>query len=254
MRQKLTRFFASLDGGSSLPVQSSAFSLPYSSTGGNPPNMGICVACFERDIAGALGLHRASVVQYLRPEIMGFVLGSVIAALLFREWKARGGSAPIVRFILGMLAMIGALVFLGCPWRALLRLAGGDMNAIVGLIGLAVGIAGGVWFLKNGYTLGASAYTTRHCRLDHAFHHGVPAHFGYLAAAILRRRGPSFPVNRGPDPWPRLSLYPLLLACSLAFWPNAPVSAPWGPSVMSSSWAIRTSSAVSDPLSWSPSS
>ena len=22
---------------------------------GNPPNMGICVACFERDIAGALG-------------------------------------------------------------------------------------------------------------------------------------------------------------------------------------------------------
>ncbi|MEQ8213770.1 MAG: YedE-related selenium metabolism membrane protein, partial [Smithellaceae bacterium] len=40
---------------------------------GNPANMGICVACFERDIAGALGLHRAEVVQYMRPEIMGFV-------------------------------------------------------------------------------------------------------------------------------------------------------------------------------------
>ena len=53
---------------------------------GNPGNMGVCVACFERDIAGALGLHRASVVQYLRPEIMGFVLGSTIAALLFREF------------------------------------------------------------------------------------------------------------------------------------------------------------------------
>ena len=39
---------------------------------GNPANMGICVACFERDIAGGLGLHRAAVVQYLRPEIMGF--------------------------------------------------------------------------------------------------------------------------------------------------------------------------------------
>jgi len=24
---------------------------------GNPPNMGICVACMERDIAGALGLQ-----------------------------------------------------------------------------------------------------------------------------------------------------------------------------------------------------
>lgn len=82
---------------------------------GNPPNMGICVACFERDITGALGLHRASVVQYIRPEIIGFVLGSTIAALLFREFKARAGSAPIVRFVLGAFAMIGALVFLGCP-------------------------------------------------------------------------------------------------------------------------------------------
>jgi len=26
---------------------------------GNPGNMGICVACFERDIAGAIGFHRA---------------------------------------------------------------------------------------------------------------------------------------------------------------------------------------------------
>ena len=42
---------------------------------GNPPNMGVCVACFERDIAGALGLHRAAVVQYIRPEIIGFVFG-----------------------------------------------------------------------------------------------------------------------------------------------------------------------------------
>lgn len=38
---------------------------------GNPANMGICVACFERDVAGGLGLHRAAIVQYLRPEIMG---------------------------------------------------------------------------------------------------------------------------------------------------------------------------------------
>ena len=37
---------------------------------GNPANMGICVACFERDVAGGLGLHRAAIVQYLRPEIM----------------------------------------------------------------------------------------------------------------------------------------------------------------------------------------
>ena len=103
---------------------------------GNPVNMGLCMACFERDIVGALGMHRASIVQYLRPEIMGILLGSVIAALAFKEFKARTGSAPMVRFLLGMFAMIGALVFLGCPWRAMLRLAGGDWNAIVGIIGL----------------------------------------------------------------------------------------------------------------------
>lgn len=126
---------------------------------GNPGNMGICVACFERDIAGAIGLHRAAVVQYLRPEIIGFVLGSLVAAYIFKEFRPRVGSAPITRFVLGVFAMIGALVFLGCPWRALLRLAGGDGNAILGLAGLACGIWIGTLFLKNGYNLGRTVKT-----------------------------------------------------------------------------------------------
>ncbi len=126
---------------------------------GNPGNMGICVACFERDIAGALGLHRAGVVQYIRPEIIGFVIGSLIAAYLFKEYRPRLGSAPIVRFVLGVFAMIGALVFLGCPWRAALRLAGGDGNAILGLLGLILGIWIGTLFLKKGYNLGRTQAT-----------------------------------------------------------------------------------------------
>lgn len=123
---------------------------------GNPPNMGICVACFERDIAGALGLHRADVVQYLRPEIPAIVLGSFIISLAMKEYKPRAGSSTLIRFFLGIFAMIGALVFLGCPWRALLRLAGGDLNALTALAGLVIGIAAGVLFLKNGYSLGRS--------------------------------------------------------------------------------------------------
>ena len=124
---------------------------------GNPGNMGVCVACFNRDIAGALGLHRAATVQYIRPEIIGFVLGSLIAALLFREFRARTGSSPLVRFLLGMFAAVGALVFLGCPWRAYLRLGGGDWNAIIGIVGLAAGIALGVLFLRMGFSLGRSS-------------------------------------------------------------------------------------------------
>lgn len=126
---------------------------------GNPANMGVCVACFERDIAGAVGFHRAAVVQYMRPEIIGFVLGSLAAAYASKEFRPRVGSAPIVRFVLGMFAMIGALVFLGCPWRALLRLAGGDGNAIFGIAGLAGGVWLGTLFLKGGYNLGRANTT-----------------------------------------------------------------------------------------------
>jgi uncharacterized protein len=123
---------------------------------GNPGNMGICVVCFSRDIAGALGLHRTATVQYIRPEIIGLVLGSTIAALSFREFKPRTGSSPLVRFLLGIFAAFGALVFLGCPWRAYLRLGGGDWNAIFGILGLIVGVGLGIIFLRTGFSLGRS--------------------------------------------------------------------------------------------------
>jgi len=126
---------------------------------GNPGNMGICVACFERDIAGAVGLHRAAVVQYMRPEIIGFVLGALLAALFAKDFRPRAGSAPIARFILGAFAMIGALVFLGCPWRAILRLAGGDLSAIFVILGLVAGIWIGTVFFRKGYSLGRSQKT-----------------------------------------------------------------------------------------------
>ena len=125
-------------------------------TWGNPPNMGICIACFERDIAGAIGLHRFAPAQYLRPEIAGLVLGAFLAAVLFGEFNPRGGSAPMVRFMLGALSMIGALIFLGCTWRAFLRLAGGDGSALAGLAGLAGGIWIGAFFLKRGFSLGSA--------------------------------------------------------------------------------------------------
>ena len=121
---------------------------------GNPANMGLCIACFLRDIAGGLGLHSAANVQYLRPEIVGLVLGAMIAALAGREFRAKAGSSPAQRFILGMIVMIGALASLSCPLRMILRLGGGDLTAIAGLAGFAGGIGVGVLFLKKGFSLG----------------------------------------------------------------------------------------------------
>ena len=120
---------------------------------GNPAYMGFCIACFVRDIAGSLKLHQAAPVQYMRPEILGLVLGSCLMALGHKEFSAKGGSSPMTRFILGIFVMIGSLMFLGCPIRMLQRLAGGDGNALFGLLGFVAGILAGVFFLNRGYTL-----------------------------------------------------------------------------------------------------
>ena len=128
---------------------------------GNPSNMGFCIACFLRDTAGGLGMHRAAAVQYIRPEIVGLVLGSFIVALCRKEFSAKGGSAPVTRFVLGFFVMIGCLMFLGCPFRMILRLAGGDLNALLGLLGFALGILAGVFFLKRGYSLKRTYTQTR---------------------------------------------------------------------------------------------
>ena len=120
---------------------------------GNPSNMGFCIACFLRDTSGALGLHSAAAVQYVRPEIIGLVLGAFIMALCKKEFRGKGGSSPMTRFVLGFFVMIGCLMFLGCPFRMILRLAGGDLNALFGLAGFVVGILAGVYFLNRGYSL-----------------------------------------------------------------------------------------------------
>ena len=120
---------------------------------GNPGNMGVCIACFLRDITGALGMHGAAKLAYIRPEVIGIILGAFITAVIAKEFKAKGGSSPFTRFLLGITVMIGALAFLGCPLRMVLRLAGGDLNAILGIVGFTAGILVGIFFLNKGFSL-----------------------------------------------------------------------------------------------------
>lgn len=120
---------------------------------GNPANMAFCIACFIRDTAGALGLHRAEPVQYIRPEIIGIVIGAFVISLIKKDFAPKGGSSPFTRFILGICVMVGALIFLGCPLRMVLRIAGGDLNAVIGLAGFVGGIGTGIIFLNRGFSL-----------------------------------------------------------------------------------------------------
>lgn len=126
---------------------------------GNPANMALCIACFMRDIAGGLRLQTAAPVQYIRPEILGIILGATITGIIRKDFKATAGSSPAMRFILGFIMMTGALIFLGCSFRMIIRMGAGDLNAYIGLIGFVAGVATGTFFLKKGYSLGKSQET-----------------------------------------------------------------------------------------------
>ena len=126
---------------------------------GNPRNSGICASCFAENVAGALRLHGDPRLSYLRPELPGFLLGATLASLATRGFQARGGSAPLVRFFVGAFLIVGSAIFLGCPIKVLLRLAGGDLSALAGLAGLVAGAWAGVRFLRKGFFLGRSART-----------------------------------------------------------------------------------------------
>lgn len=127
---------------------------------GNPKNMAFCIACFIRDTAGAMKFHNAEVVQYFRPEIVGIIIGSFLISIFTKEYRSTAGSSPVIRFFLGVIMMVCALVFLGCPLRMILRMSAGDISAYVGLVGFVAGIATGAYFLRKGFSLGR-AYTTK---------------------------------------------------------------------------------------------
>ena len=121
---------------------------------GNPRNSGICISCFMENLAGSLGLHSNDRMQYIRPELLGFVLGGTAAAMIAKEFKSEGGSSPILRFMAGVLLIVGCSIFLGCPIKMVLRLANGDFTSLAGVAGLVFGVWAGFQFLKRGFYLG----------------------------------------------------------------------------------------------------
>jgi len=95
---------------------------------GNPPNSGICVSCFMENIAGALGLHDNIRMQYIRPEIIGFILGSFFISILKKEFRATSHGSPLLRFFVGILLII--------------------------MIGLITGVYIGIKFIDGGFSIG----------------------------------------------------------------------------------------------------
>jgi len=152
-------------------------------TWGNPENSGICVSCFVENTAGAIGLHDNPRMQYIRPELVGFLFGAIGSAVLLGEFRSKGGSAPLPRFVAGVFLIVGCAVFIGCPIKLFLRLTAGDLTSLAGLVGLVAGVWVGLRSLASGVNLGRSA-TQRG-----GAGYWVPALFLLLLALFLLRPG-----------------------------------------------------------------
>jgi hypothetical protein len=131
---------------------------PLLQKAGNPPNMGICVACFERDIAGAWGCTAP-------PSSSTSARRS--SALCWAQRSPRSSSAsssprrlrPHRPLLPGDVRHDRRAGLPGLPLAGAPALAGGDLNAILGLAGLVPRHCHRRLFLKAGYNLGR-AYRT----------------------------------------------------------------------------------------------
>ncbi|KYK88070.1 ribosomal protein L11 methyltransferase [Aggregatibacter actinomycetemcomitans serotype f str. SC29R] len=107
---------------------------PLLTYNGNPGNMGFCAACFLRDTAGALGLHRTTPLQYLRPELIGLVLGAFSMALCF----SLGG---------------------GCPGKQLVNIGEGNNDAALFVLGMVLGATAAHNFALAASPAGVTQFT-----------------------------------------------------------------------------------------------
>ncbi|MCI5140620.1 MAG: YedE-related selenium metabolism membrane protein [Candidatus Electrothrix sp. ATG1] len=120
---------------------------------GNPVNSGICISCFLENLAGAIQLQDSLRMSYIRPELVGFLLGSFFMAKQNRRFQVTGGSSPLIRFLLGFFMIVGCGMFIGCPIKMILRLGAGDLTAVAALLGLLFGIWLGGKYIRAGSVL-----------------------------------------------------------------------------------------------------
>lgn len=140
MRQEVVFLFTAL----SIGVLSAFLSI-----WGNPINTGICISCFMENFSGAIKLHNNPLMQYIRPEMIFILLGSFISAMVRKEFNTRYSPSILHSFLGGFFMIIGSAVFIGCPIKMLLKLAGGDLNSLAGILGTVVGVYLGIRFIRS---------------------------------------------------------------------------------------------------------
>jgi hypothetical protein len=122
---------------------------------GGPEAYGFCVACHARDVVNVAVNTVAGTTLAVAPisknailpvlTVIGVLIGAFAAAKYHGEFRTKTGSVPSYGWyaIGGILFMVFALVMGGCPYRIALRTGYIDIVAIIGLIGIVVGVLAG---------------------------------------------------------------------------------------------------------------
>jgi hypothetical protein len=123
-----------------------------------PYAYGVCVACHARDLINWLVNHAVgsnlsvATVSVAAPvlTVVGLVLGAYVASAKNHEFKLKTTKHPVTSFIYGFLVMVFALILGACPLRTILRVAYGDVIAVIGFVAIAVGVVVGAGLIKWG--------------------------------------------------------------------------------------------------------
>jgi hypothetical protein len=81
---------------------------------------------------------------------VGVLIGARVAAWRNGEFRPASLGKGWQSFVYGLLVMNAAILVLGCPTRLLLFGAYGEILALLGVVGVAIGISVGTWLLKRG--------------------------------------------------------------------------------------------------------
>lgn len=123
-----------------------------------PPAYGICMACHPRDMVNWVINHLFGTDWEITPvsltlpllTTVGVLIGARVAAWRNGEFRPVSLGKGWQSFVYGLLVMNAAILVLGCPTRLLLFGAYGEILALLGVVGVAIGISVGTWLLKRG--------------------------------------------------------------------------------------------------------
>lgn len=122
-----------------------------------PQAYGLCVACHARDLIngvtnyifntnlGVAGISKDIPVL----TVLGVIIGASAGAVRHKEFRVKTTVNPLLEFGLGMVIMFSALTLGACPIRTTLRVAYGDVTALIGLLSIAGGVILASIYLKR---------------------------------------------------------------------------------------------------------